>query len=525
MQQLRVHTSCLSLTAITQVIASSIIRRAMIHEMENKLTIEEIQKLISGDENRALELKKSTGELKDGMRSACAFLNTDGGWVIFGITPSSLKIVGQQVTDNTLKEIGQELAKLSPAIDIKPYYAPVPDKPDFYVIAFHLNAWPRGTAPFTYDNRPYYRLESITKVMPREMFEERIRESKPHLFAWERQQADNVNIDSLDSDLISNVVRSGVKGGRLSSSALGETTEQILSKFQLLNQGKPNNAAVALFAKETGWYTQLELRMARFKGTGKNEFGDNQSLRGNFFKLFDAGMAFFFKHLNLSGKITGTHRQEELEIPYVALREALTNALCHRTFDGLGGSVGIAIYDDRVEIANPGSFPAHLTAETIKQPHDSYPRNPLIANVLYLSTYLEKWGSGVARIIEVCKEQAVPEPTYEDRSSFIHIIFKRKSYTSPNDTQNDTQEIKNDTQDPQNDTQEIKNDTQDHFIPNRKELDIWIEEQIRKNNKISTEQLAELSKRSIITIKRHLSKMKQIKFVGSGYSGHWEIKE
>ena len=89
--------------------------------------------------------------------------------------------------------------------------------------------------------------------MPREMFEERIRESKPHLYAWERQQADGINIEDLDDNLIAGAVRGGVKGGRLSTSALSETTENILSKFQLLNEGKPNNAAVALFAKETGW--------------------------------------------------------------------------------------------------------------------------------------------------------------------------------------------------------------------------------------------------------------------------------
>ena len=57
--------------------------------IQKDMTIEDIQNLIFGDENRVLELKKSTGELKDGMKSACAFLNTDGGWVIFGITPTS----------------------------------------------------------------------------------------------------------------------------------------------------------------------------------------------------------------------------------------------------------------------------------------------------------------------------------------------------------------------------------------------------------------------------------------------------
>lgn len=59
------------------------------------MTIDDIRRLIAPDEHRELELKKTTGELKDGMHSACAFLNTEGGWLIFGITPKSLKVVGE----------------------------------------------------------------------------------------------------------------------------------------------------------------------------------------------------------------------------------------------------------------------------------------------------------------------------------------------------------------------------------------------------------------------------------------------
>ena len=62
------------------------------------MTIDDITALIASDESRTLELKKSTGELKDGMHAACAFLNTDGDWLIFGITPKSLKIIGQQMS-------------------------------------------------------------------------------------------------------------------------------------------------------------------------------------------------------------------------------------------------------------------------------------------------------------------------------------------------------------------------------------------------------------------------------------------
>ena len=481
------------------------------------MTIEEIKKLIFEDESRILELKKSTGELKDGMKSACAFLNSDGGWLIFGVTPLSLNLVGQQVTDNTLREISREITKIEPAIELKPEYIDIDDKPGYKLIALHLNAWPRGTAPYTYDNRPYYRVESTTKVMPRDLFEERIKESKPHLFSWERQTSDGINIDDLDNNLIVNAVRGGVKGGRLSSSALSETTENILSKFQLLNQGKPNNAAVALFAKESGLYTQLELRMARFKGNGKNEFGDNQRVSGNFFKLFDAGMSFFFKHLNLSGKIVGTKREEELEVPYVALREALTNALCHRMYDDVGPSVGIAIYDDRIEISNPGTLPSNLTVENIKQSHDSYPRNPLMANVLYLSMYLEKWGSGVSRIIEACEQQGLPEPTYEVRGGFVYIIFKRSSYIGGNDTQNVVENV-------------VEN-VGDNFVKVVDKI-VTISDSvlytISENNSITTKKLAEQYSMSMRQMQRIIAQLKddnRIKRIGPDKGGHWEIIE
>ena len=85
------------------------------------MTIDDIKKLIAKDETRTLELKKTTGELNRGLETACAFLNSDGGWLMFGITPS-LKIDGQNVTDNTRQEIGNALRKIEPAIDVDVKY-------------------------------------------------------------------------------------------------------------------------------------------------------------------------------------------------------------------------------------------------------------------------------------------------------------------------------------------------------------------------------------------------------------------
>ena len=82
------------------------------------MTIDEIKELIKIDETRTLELKKTTGELKDGMHSVCAMLNSDGGYVIFGVAPKSLKLVGQQVTDNTRQEIAREIRKMEPCVNM-----------------------------------------------------------------------------------------------------------------------------------------------------------------------------------------------------------------------------------------------------------------------------------------------------------------------------------------------------------------------------------------------------------------------
>ena len=102
------------------------------------LTIDELKIQIQSDEHRQLELKKTTGELKDGMHSACAFLNTEGGWLICGVAPKSLKIQGQQVTDNTQREIAQALSYMEPQVDVRVEYIDVPDRPDNKVIAMHF---------------------------------------------------------------------------------------------------------------------------------------------------------------------------------------------------------------------------------------------------------------------------------------------------------------------------------------------------------------------------------------------------
>ena len=144
-----------------------------------ELTIQEIETIVKRDENRIMEAKQTTGELAAGMQSGCAFLNTAGGWLFFGIHPKKLTILGQDVADQTRQDIANAFRKFSPAIDLFAQYVEVPNKPGKYVIAIYFKAPKAFEAPYTFDGRPWYKVENTTAQMPREMFDERIRLSDP----------------------------------------------------------------------------------------------------------------------------------------------------------------------------------------------------------------------------------------------------------------------------------------------------------------------------------------------------------
>lgn len=458
------------------------------------------------------------------MHSACAFLNTDGGWLIFGVAPTGLKIYGQQVTETTKREIAQAIAGLEPSVDVKPHYIDVPDRPGNKVIALHFDGWVWGKRPHTFHGCPYYKVESTTKVMPHDMYDERIRAHQPQMYAWERQTANSVTMADLNEKLIRGCIRLGVEGGRIPTSAMNAPIHDTLAKWKLLNNGVPTHGAVMLFSDNIDDYPQFRLRMARFLGTDKNEFIDNQRAEGNFFGLLDAAMSFFFKHLNLSGKITNHNlrREERLEIPYQALREALINSLCHRQWEKHNLTGSIAIYDDRIEIANPGIFPAQISPESIKEPHESYPYNLTIAEALYKSTYLESWGFGAKRIIDACREQGVADPIWKCDGGFIYIVFKRpKPSSNPISIDN-----KSTNSDKEND-KELADYDKEIRQRNLSEIQLRILELIRNNPSITFNELAIKLAISISALRNQRNQMeKKGVFLcrkGATKNGIWEI--
>ena len=207
-----------------------------------------------------------------------------------------------------------------------------------------------------------------------------------------------------------------------------------------------------------------------------------------------------------------------MEIPAEALREALTNALCHRLLDSPSSSVGIAVYDDRVEIENTGHLPNELTVETIKQPHRSYPQNPIIASALYKTGFLESWGTGVSRMMEVCKAAGVSEPEYGTDGLFVWITFKRPiaSASSANERE------RNDDQKSGQNIVKWPNKWPEKWPEKARQ----ILEAIEGNKTITIAKLEVQLGLGHTTLKKILREMQNenvIRRIGSDRGGYWEI--
>lgn len=402
-----------------------------------KLSLNYIRQLASASEGVDVEFKETTGQLNRGMETLCGMMNGNGGIVVFGVTNKG-KIIGQDKGDKTTREIGEALRKFDPAVDIQPDYIEIEDTGKF-LIAFQTDGQDPDK-PFLWDGKPYMRHDSVTSVMPREKFI-RLHELQHGLiYKWENEVNASLKIEDLDERLIMNVVHGAVRRGRLSNDALNDSVSTALTRLNLVKNGSVCNSAAVLFGKDFSDYPQCRLRLARFKGTDKQYFIDNQQHVGNIFQLVDAAMAFFFKHLNLSGT---THhrivREDELEIPYDALREAVVNAYCHMRWGYEIATVGIAIYDDCIVIENAGRFPVRISPNALMQREEedrkntSMPPNPSIANVMYIGGLIEHWGRGLSMMARECERVGLPAPTFNQDCIIVKTTFVR-----PYDTSKDT---------------------------------------------------------------------------------------
>ncbi|MAG31392.1 MAG: transcriptional regulator [Deltaproteobacteria bacterium] len=386
--------------------------------MKSPPTLAEIEHLAAAGESEVLELKRTTGELRKAMETLCGFLNQSGGMVLIGVAPDG-RVVGQQVTDSTLHDVTTAVRNIEPAPQVDADRISVGDGK--HVIVVHAAAGAQG--PYTYDGRAFIRVGNTTRRLKREEYERLVLARLHSQHRWETLPAEGWEVDDLDAEEIRQTVVEAVAAKRLSA-VPSETPETIVGRLGLLMDGSVTQAAVVLFGKEPlPHYPQCAIRLARFRGVTKSEFIDNRQFHGHVFSLLRHAEAFLDLHLPIASRVVSgkMRREDRPQYPAEALREALVNALCHRDYSEAGASIGVSVYDDRLEVWSWGRLSGDLTPEQLRVDHPSVRRNDLIADVFYRRGYIEKWGRGTQKIIELCRHAGMREPEFIERAGEVGV--------------------------------------------------------------------------------------------------------
>ncbi len=206
------------------------------------------------------------------------------------------------------------------------------------------------------------------------------------------------------------------------------TTKALLTHLNLIEHGKPTNAAVILFgANPQRFHRTAETKCVHCHGTEyRRPFASQQVYAGDLFEQADQARDFVLSKIN---RAVGIRSESNIapatyELPPDAVGEAIVNAIAHRDYHS-NASVEVRLFADRLEVWNPGRLPGTLTLDDLRTDHPSVPNNPLVAESLYLTRYIEKAGSGTQRMIELCQQAGLPEPEFAQRSgSFVITLWR-----------------------------------------------------------------------------------------------------
>ena len=201
--------------------------------------------------------------------------------------------------------------------------------------------------------------------------------------------------------------------------------ETALRNLRLMGEdGRMTHAGAWLLARDIREFNiSAEVTCALFRGT--EDYADILDWRdfcGDVYSLIEQVMAWILSNINVDYVNKHIGREERPELPEVAIREAVVNALAHRDYR-YTENVRIYLFTDRLEIISPGGLPAGMTEADLGI--KSIPRNPLLFGILHRMDAVERIGSGIRRIRDLCREHGVAEPLIEVSESWVTTTFRR----------------------------------------------------------------------------------------------------
>lgn len=375
----------------------------------------ELLRTISKGEGEALEFKESFAEERELLETICAFSNSRGGKILVGVNDKG-KVRGVMLGKTTFQNfLNKVKSSIEPALIPQLEQVKVEGKT---VVVIQVG---EGI------NKPYFlkgiafkRVGRSNQRIPKDELEKLVLEKYREIVSFEDRQLETTT-EIIDEGLIIDFSREASLSRKVYLKF--KNKEEFLQKLGAIKGGKPTVCAVMCFSSNP----QLHLPYAMVKcgtfigGALRRE----REIGGDIRAQIQGALDFLRGNLTVRFKVDESGKRVEMyEIPLEALREAIVNALAHRDYS-VPSPAYVKVFEDRVEITNPGGLPAPLTPEELKRDHPSILRNPKLANFLFLSGFIEKWGRGTNKMVELCVKQGLREPEFIEDGSFFKVLIFR----------------------------------------------------------------------------------------------------
>lgn len=371
--------------------------------------------LIADGESKTLEFKQELPKYEQIAKTLVAFANTSGGRLLVGVADNG-EIIGideQHIFELKDKIFSSLYEKITPSIAPNIYTVNINSLLILVIEIDRGQLLPYALKVGQNDQQIFIRIGASNRLADNAHIAE-LHRQRQHI-AFDEEININIKLDELDlSPLINRFKQHGL---------VLDTAK--LRNFHLIKTQNstdyPTNGLLILL----GYFDHVSVQCARFKGETKDVFLDRKEYIGDIFYQLEQSEIFIHNHLNLHAKIDGLQRTDILEIPPIAIREALVNAFVHRDYANFGRNIKIAIFDDMVNIVSGGGLVASLTMQDLCTGRSEI-RNPTLARVFKSLNYIEQWGSGIQRIRTACMQAGLKEPTLAEQGDFFTVELWRK---------------------------------------------------------------------------------------------------
>jgi predicted HTH transcriptional regulator len=268
----------------------------------------------------------------------------------------------------------------------------------------------------------YVRVGSTNRRADREMIEELRRFT--HGEAFDEQPMPGLDSEALD-----------FRAASESFAAVRTITRRDLETLRLVtdHQGRkvPTVGGMLLFGRDRERnFPDAWIQAGRFRGADKSRIVDRAEIRSFPVRAIEAAIAFVEKHAMHGAEIGAVRRKERWNLPPVAVREAVINAVAHTDYAQRGAPIRVSIFEDRLEVENPGLLPFGLTIEDLHHGISKL-RNRVIGRVFHALGLIEQWGSGVQRMTAACREMGLAPPRFEEIAARFRVTIFTERVGSP----------------------------------------------------------------------------------------------